>query len=84
MIDAKATLVRDIERAFLRDMRSFLKPVNITRNATNGVFDPIEEVTSGGTDGIDLDTKGIFRKYKKSLIDGVNIKYTDLKLTVIQ
>ena len=84
MIDARATLVRDIERAFRRDMRSFLKLVNITRNATDSVFDPVEETTSGGTDGLDEDTKGIFRKYKKYLIDDINIKYTDTKLTIIQ
>lgn len=84
MIDFKNTLVRDIEISFQRDMRSFLKPVNIKRPATDSVYDPVEESESGGTNSINVNTQGVYRKYKKYQIDDINIKYGDIKLTILQ
>jgi len=84
LIDVKNTLVRDIEIAFLRDMRSFLKAVNIKRPATDSIYDPVEETETGGTNSINTDTQGVYRRYKKYQIDDINIKYGDIKLTILQ
>jgi len=80
----KEALKREMEGAFLRDFASSLVEVNLIREATDGVLNPVTEVYTGGTNGLDKTFKGMFRKYRKRLVDGINIYNGDMKLTVLQ
>lgn len=83
-MDVKEILQRDMIRAFEREFYSSLSDVNLKREATDGVLDPVTETYTGGTNALNVTFKGMFRKYKKKLVDGINILNGDVRLTVPQ
>lgn len=80
----KESLTKELERAFYRDFYTSLSDVTLVREATDSVYNPVTETYTGGTNGLNESFKGMFRKYKKRLVDGVNIYNGDVKLTVPQ
>lgn len=75
---------REIATAWLREFRSNLTTVRYQRTSTDGMFDPVTETYTGGTDPIDQSVSGMFRKIKSSLVDNLNLTMEDRKFTVLQ
>lgn len=75
---------REIANAWLREFRTNLTSVRYQRSATDGVFDPVTETYTGGTDPIDQTVSGMFRKIKTSLVDKMNLTMDDRKFTILQ
>jgi len=87
-MDFKQTAKNEITRAFMLEFRTLLKQVQYIRQATNGSFNPITEVYTGGTNGLDLPVVGIFRKisFKKlqRLTTQQNINVEDRAFTFLK
>lgn len=80
----KETLRREMTNGFLHIFRSSLKDCTLYRDAEDRVFDPVTETYSGGSPPTTDSFKGLFRMYKESLVDGINIENDDVKLTTLQ
>lgn len=75
---------REMTLAFLHEFGTMLTEVRYERSSKNGVFDPVTETYTGGTDGIDTQVKGIFRKIRSSIQDKMNLTSDDRKFTILQ
>jgi hypothetical protein len=80
----RENIKREIANAWIREFRSNLTSVRYQRSATNGIFDPVTETYTGGTNGIDQTVNGMFRKIKSSLVDKLNLTLDDRKFTILQ
>jgi hypothetical protein len=80
----RENIKREIANAWIREFGSNLTSVRYQRSATNGIFDPVTESYTGGTNGIDQTVNGMFRKIKSSLVDKLNLTLDDRKFTILQ
>jgi hypothetical protein len=80
----RENIKREIANAWIREFGSNLTSVTYERSATDGVFDPVTETYTGGTNGLDESVKGMFRKIKSSLVDKMNLTIDDRKFTILQ
>lgn len=73
----------EMQRAFRTEFSTMLVDGLLEREATDGVFDPVNETYTGGTDALSETIKGLRREFNSRLVDDNHIQNTDVKFTYL-
>lgn len=82
-MDSKKQLLKSIRRGFDKELKSSVKDISIVSNSNaNTSYDPVTGVV--GNSGTPILGRGMFRNYSSKYVDGIRVKMTDQKVTLIQ
>lgn len=77
---------RDMEREFkVGVFKGMVRDYTLSRQATDGVLDPVTEEYTGGTNGIsDMPIRGIMRSIKRKIAEKYDLTLDHSQLTALQ